>query len=99
MDLQEIKEKVEPVCARYNVSRLDLFGSHARGDQHAESDLDFCVSLRDTAPAEYARTFFGLLHGLEDSLHAPIDLLTASSIKKASLREDIALHGICVYGK
>ena len=99
MDLQEIKERVEPICAHCNVSRLDLFGSYARGDQHEGSDIDFCVSFRDATPSEYARAFFGLLHGLEDSLHASIDLLTASSIKKASFRQDIAQHGICVYGQ
>ena len=99
MDLQEIKERVRPICAHYNVSRLDLFGSYARGDQHEGSDIGFCVSFRDAAPSEYAKTFFGLLHGLEDNLHASIDLLTASSIKKDSLRKDIAQHGICVYGQ
>lgn len=98
MNLKELKEVVAPICSRYDVRRLDLFGSYARGEQHAGSDIDFCVSFRDLPPAEYAKTFFGLLHELEDTLHASIDLLTASSIKKPSLRQDIAQHGICVYG-
>jgi predicted nucleotidyltransferase len=99
MNLQEIKESVAPICNRYGVCRLDLFGSYARGEQHADSDIDFCVSFRDLPPAEYAKKFFGLLHDLEDSLHASIDLLTASSIKKPSLRQDIDQNGICVYGQ
>ena len=99
MNLQEIKESVAPLCSRYGVRRLDLFGSYARGEQHAGSDIDFCVSFRDVPPAEYARIFFGLLHELEDTLHTSIDLLTAASIKKPSLREDIANNGVCVYGQ
>ncbi|MCF7818174.1 MAG: nucleotidyltransferase domain-containing protein [Kiritimatiellales bacterium] len=99
MNLQEIKESVAPICSRYGVRRLDLFGSYARGEQHDGSDIDFCVSFQALPPAEYAKKFFGLLHDLEDSLHASIDLLTVSSIKKPSLRNDIAQHGICVYGQ
>ena len=98
MNLQEIKESVAPICNRYEVRRLEVFGSYARGDQHTDSDIDFCVSFRDFPPAEYAKKFFGLLHELEDTLHASIDLLTASSIKKPSLRNDIKKHGVCVYG-
>ena len=99
MNLQEIKKIVEPICSRYDVRRLDVFGSFARGEQHAGSDIDFCVSFRDLPPAEYAKKFFGLLHDLEDTLHTSIDLLTASSVKKPSLRQDIAQNGICVYGQ
>jgi predicted nucleotidyltransferase len=97
MDLQEIKKIVAPVCNRYDVSRMDLFGSYAKGEQHAESDMDFCVSFQDLPPAKYAKNFFGLLHDLEDTLHLPIDLLTASSIKKPSLQRNISQHGICIY--
>ena len=99
MNLQEIGEKAEPLCSRYGVNRLDLFGSCAKGGQHAGSDIDFCVSFHDASPSEYAKNFFGLLHGLEDALHSSIDLLTAPSIKKISLRNDIAKNGICIYGR
>lgn len=52
--------------------------------------MDCCVAFRDLPPAEYAKEFFGLLHDLEDTLH--------SSIKKASLLQDIAQNGVCIYG-
>ena len=99
MNLQEIKACVAPICSRYEVRRLDLFGSYARGEQHAGSDIDFCVSFSDLPPAEYAKKFFGFLHELEDTLHLSIDLLTAPSIKRTSLRQDIGQNGICVYGQ
>lgn len=99
MNVQEIKKRVEPICSRHDVSRLELFGSYARGDERIDSDIDFCVSFRELPPVDYARRFFGLLHDLEDTLHTSIDLLTASSIKKPSLLQDIAQHGICIYGQ
>jgi uncharacterized protein len=37
-----------------DLAELVLYGSHARGDQHDESDVDFAIVLRspDTRPSE-----------------------------------------------
>jgi uncharacterized protein len=99
MDILDIKQTVDPICAKHGVRRLDLFGSYARGEQHDKSDLDFCVAFNDFPPSEYAQRFFGFLHDLEDTLQRPIDLLTGSSIKKSSLKNEITQHGICIYGQ
>jgi len=99
MNVKDIQNSVAPICDRFGVRRLDLFGSYARGEQQPDSDIDFCVSFSDLPPAEYATRFFGLLHALEDTLHTTIDLLTQPSIKKPSLKKDIEQHGICVYGR
>ena len=98
MNVKDIQQSVAPICNRFGVRRLDLFGSYARGEEREDSDLDFCVSFEDLPPAEYAKRFFGLLHALEDTLHTSIDLLTVTSIRKPSLRKDIEQHGIRVYG-
>lgn len=98
MTVEEIKAKAAPICARYRVRGLRLFGSFARGDNGPGSDLDFCVSFEDLPPAEYARQFFGLLHDLEDAFHSAVDLLTDSSIHKESLRKSLQRDGVQVYG-
>lgn len=98
MTVNEIMEKATPVCRRHRVRRLELFGSSARGEASTGSDLDFCVAFEDLPPAEYARQFFGLLHDLEDTFHQAIDLLTARSIRKESLRKSLQRDGVCVYG-
>ena len=98
MTVDDIKNTAGPICRRYNVRRLDLFGSRARGNANANSDIDFCVQLDDLPPAEYSRQFFGLLHELEDAFHTTIDLLTRGSIRKASLRNSLESDGICIYG-
>ena len=41
--LDEIKSIANPIARRYNIAGLYLFGSYARGEATAESDLDFRV--------------------------------------------------------
>ncbi|MBT3193142.1 MAG: hypothetical protein HN341_11360 [Verrucomicrobia bacterium] len=98
MTIDDIRETAKPICQRHHVKRLELFGSVARGTETANSDIDFCVQLKDLPPAEYARQFFGLLHDLEDAFRTTVDLLTTTSIRKESLKESLKSEGISVYG-
>lgn len=43
---------LHPVVAYFRPRRVILFGSRARGDNHADSDYDLLVILDDDAPAE-----------------------------------------------
>ena len=58
---------------RYAVRSLSVFGSYARGEQTAESDLDLLVEF-DEAPGLI--TFVGLAHLIEDRTGLPVDLAT-----------------------
>ena len=98
MTIPEIQRVAVPLCDRYHVRILYLFGSRATGRNKTESDFDFCVSFHDLAPAEYSRCFFGLLHDLEDALERQIDLLTHQSIRKQALRESIDRESVRIYG-
>ena len=47
--------ELEQLCVRYNVSRLDLFGSAVTGlHRPEESDLDFLVEFQPEAFGAYA---------------------------------------------
>lgn len=39
--LEEIRTKAVPITKKYGVKKLSLFGSYARGEADAQSDLDF----------------------------------------------------------
>ena len=43
--LDEIRSIANPIAQRYNIAALYLFGSYARGEATAQSDLDFRVDL------------------------------------------------------
>jgi uncharacterized protein len=97
MNIKEIKSNVNKLCHQYGVKSLDLFGSVARGDHRTTSDMDFLVEFDDSEPKDYSKKFFGLLHSLEDTFHCNIDLLTAKSIRKKTLKNKIEKDRICLY--
>ena len=43
LTVQAIKDRVTPICKKYAIDQLYLFGSYARGDADENSDLDFLV--------------------------------------------------------
>ncbi len=53
-------------------------GSYAHDEATAESDIDLVVEIDSE---NKFRSFFGLLHFLQDSLPARIDLATETSLK------------------
>ena len=46
---QQIAEIARPIALRHHVNELYLFGSMARGEGHAISDIDFIYQFDDTA--------------------------------------------------
>lgn len=46
---QQIAEIARPIALWHHVNELYLFGSMARGEGHADSDIDFIYQFDDTA--------------------------------------------------
>ncbi len=61
------------------VTRIGLFGSHARGDARADSDLDFVVEFDRKSFDRFMEVRFLL----EDLFHRRIDLVPIDRIKPA----------------
>ena len=62
---------------RFGVRSLGLFGSFARGDQKASSDLDFVVELEPKTFDAY----MGLKQFLEELFGCHVDLVLPDAIK------------------
>jgi len=80
---QPDRAALDKVCRQHHVRRLALFGSVARGDARADSDIDLLV---DYDPGE-AVTYFDMVD-LSDQLHSlfggarRIDLVTEQSLHR-----------------
>jgi uncharacterized protein len=71
------------LCQRYDVARLEVFGSAARGADFdpATSDADFLVEFKPDSQLSPLGQFFGLAAALETLLGRPVDLVEARAIK------------------
>ena len=84
-----LREHKDEMQSRFGVTRLGLVGSCARDEARAASDIDLVVTLQSD---NRFRSFFGLLHFLQDNLHERIDLATEESLKplvKEAVMKDI----------
>lgn len=74
--VDEIKEIVAALAAKYGAGRIYLFGSYARGDVGKDSDID----LRIDKGAICGLQMGGLAADLEDALGLPVDLVPTGSL-------------------
>jgi predicted nucleotidyltransferase len=70
----------EPELRRRGVRHLDLFGSIARGEDHAQSDIDLAVDIEDGRSFSLIRMEEARLL-LEDALGLPVDLGEIDSLR------------------
>jgi len=74
--LDEIRRMVAPIAAKYDVDRVFLFGSYARGEAACTSDLDFVIDKGRLRGLKLA----AMLGDLQETFDRPIDLLTSSGL-------------------
>ena len=83
-------DELENICRKYNVRRMELFGSAVVGDFNEQSsDLDFLVEFLPLKPGRYADTYFDLLFELEDLFDRRIDLVMPNAIKNQYFLEAV----------
>lgn len=76
--IDEIKKIISPIAADYGIKTIYLFGSYARGEATADSDIDFRID----APGIDSLFQMGALYAdLEDAFGKKFDLITNASLK------------------
>jgi len=87
---EEIQERIKPIAEQYGLRAVYLFGSYARGDATAESDVDLIVDTSGTGLTSLFK-LGGLYCAFEDALQKKIDMITVDSImQKPLMKSDIA---------
>jgi predicted nucleotidyltransferase len=81
---------IAAACARYNVARLDAFGSAPRHDfVPGKSDIDLLVALAPMDPYARVEAYFGLLAELRALLEGDVDLVMVGAVKNQYLARTI----------
>ena len=89
--IQERKGLISELCKRFNVSKLEVFGSAARSEDFVpgHSDIDFAVEFfrpRKMGPLE---EFFDFQSELSKVLGQEVDLIELGAVKNPYVRESI----------
>ena len=74
LTMEIIKTTVMPLAQKYNVEKVDLFGSYANGSATEESDIDFLVKFGSEVPSIFK--VMGFREELEIGLKNPVDVVT-----------------------
>jgi predicted nucleotidyltransferase len=86
------REEILKIAERHGAYNVRLFGSVARGDDNAQSDVDFLVNMH---PGRSLLDMGGLLYDLRELLNVEVDVVTENGLKprirRTVLQEAVAL--------
>lgn len=89
LTMEKITAVVKPIVSKYNVEAIYLFGSYARGEATADSDLDFLVfggSLFKKV------LIFALAEELREALGKSVDVFEIHEINQGSTFYDTIMN-------
>ena len=90
--LVERREEILRIASNHGATQVRVFGSVARGEDDARSDVDFLVNL---APGRSLFDLGGIQYELETLLGRPVDVVTERGLKRhirdRVLRESVVL--------
>ena len=93
LTVASIKEKITPICEKYGVKKAYLFGSYARNDADADSDVDLHI---EKGKIRNLFQICGFRADIIEALGKDVDIVsitpTSEEFRKNLLREEILLY-------
>lgn len=98
--IEQNLEKMLNELRQHRVSRAYLFGSVASNNFNENSDVDILLEFfSDCDPLEKGESLGVIQEKLEDILHRPVDVVSASAIKNPYFLSSIKQNQLLIYGK
>jgi predicted nucleotidyltransferase len=96
--IAQYRSGIATICQRYRISRLEVFGSAARGEDFdpVSSDADFLVEFAPDAAPNLA-SFFGAKADLETLLGRGVDLIEPGAVRNPYILASINRNRQAVY--
>ena len=93
MDLKSIEKRraeIREICQRHGVETIRVFGSVARGDAGADSDLDLLVTVGPNPGPWFPG---GLIADLEELLGCRVEVVTEAGLNE-HLRDNVLSEAV-----
>lgn len=94
-NIRRIKDRIASICSQYGIEHMFIFGSQARGEATAKSDVDFFLDKPGAISS--LLTLSGFRLDLEECLGLEVDLITAleedSFFGKEVIRDRVTVYG------
>lgn len=95
---ERISKAIKKIITRddyYNISKIVLFGSYARGEAESNSDIDLVVY---NSPSFKGMKVYSFIGDLKEELHKDIDLfIDRNIVKESNFYESIEKEGVSIY--
>ena len=88
-DLGVKREDLEALCQRWQIKRLSVFGSAARGEMRPDSDVDLMIELKPGA-AWGMSAYMEMKQAFEALFGRQVDLIREGTIQNPFRRHSIA---------
>lgn len=88
--VEDYRQRIRDIAARHGAHDLRVFGSLARSEGGAGSDLDLLINLEE---GRSLLDLIALKHDLEDLLGRPVDVVTERSLSPF-LRETVLQQAV-----
>lgn len=84
-NLQQIKD----ICQKHYVKELYVFGSAAKNEMKADSDVDFSYVMKEVPNEKTANNFFDMLSTFEELFKTRVDLVPMNGLRNRIFIEEL----------
>lgn len=80
LTINEIKEKIIPICIKYDIPSVYLFGSYANGNATAKSDIDLVIG--ETEKIYSLFDMVDVRENFESELKRKVDIINLNALNE-----------------
>lgn len=98
LEFSDHHHEIVALCEKFQVMRLEAFGSAVRGDfDPTSSDVDLIAHFSSTHESGYADRYLDFAEALEALFKRKVDLLTPGSIRNPRFSDIIRKEAVTLY--
>jgi len=96
--IDQVRCSSEEICASFQIKRLGVFGSVARGHEDDHSDIDLFVEFENPTPETMPIRYFGLIQEMSRRYNRSVQVVTPAMVKNPFFRRAMQRDLTMLYG-